>query len=588
MYLYRLQDELQQIAEAIMSVTGLDVTILDKSLKRIAGTGQYRFVVGKYAAKDSVFEKCIKTGKQYVIEQPRECRECRECSGKQNCVEEAEVCYPIGADKSVDGVIGMIAFSREQKETFLRNQKSYMNFVARMSKLILSRIQEQALNDELTYKTIELKTIIDAVNEGIIAVDENRKILCVNNWARRILNIKEKDIIGKNLDELLPENGVTKVLKTKEQINEQEELLSINGNTYRFLLSVKPIIFNTTKTGAVATFKDFNKLHRSILKINERLDFFTFDKILGISPIFLKAKEQAIQIASEDVTVLILGESGTGKELFARAIHYEGQRKNEIFLPINCGAIPESLIESELFGYEKGAFTGASPKGKIGKFEMANGGTIFLDEIGDMPLHMQVKILRFLQEKEIIRIGGFTPIKVDVRVIAATNKDLWDMVEKGEFREDLFYRLNVVPIKIPPLRERQEDIIEIASKLLKRYSKIYNKNIEGISDEARKLLIAHSWPGNVRELENLIEYGVIFEKNNILSFETLSKKLVVQNQQLPKIEHGGLKQMVAQYEINIINNLLKQYGNSTQAKKKVARHLKISTATLYRKLGEYK
>lgn len=580
-----LQMELQQIAEAIMSVTDLDVTIMDKNLKRIAGTGRHRLTIGKFAPRNSVFERCIKTGQQYVIKEPRTCRDCSECEGKASCTEEAEVCYPIQSNGNVEGVIGMIAFSKEQKEDFLKSEKNYMNFVSRMSHLISSRIKEQILHEELRYKSTELKTIIDAVDEGIIAIDEEKKILCINKRARKILGIGERDVKGKNLDKLLPDNSVTKVLRENTYIENQEEVLNIKGRNFRFLLSAKPIIFNAKKAGAVATFKDFNELHRSILKINESSNTITFDNILGKSPIFVRAKEQANRVAKEDVTVLLIGESGTGKELFARAIHNASPRKNEVFMPINCGAIPDSLIESELFGYEKGAFTGASPKGKIGKFEMANKGTIFLDEIGDIPLHMQVKLLRVLQERKVMRIGGLSPIKIDVRVITATNKNLWKMVKSGEFREDLYYRLNVIPIEIPPLRARPEDILELAYNFLSRYSNIYEKEIPSITKKAQKLMLEHSWPGNVRELENLIEYGVIFEKGNRLSEKTLLKKM-------PRKINGqvgsdvSLKKMVSQYEKNLILNYLKHYGHDLKAKEKVADKLDISIPTLYRKLNQ--
>lgn len=584
MPLQKLQKELQQMAEAIMSVTGLDVTIMDKNLKRIAGTGRHRLTVGKFAPKDSVFEKSIKTNKEYIIRQPRTCPECSQCKGKTDCTEKAEVCYPIKNEDSVVGVIGMIAFNEEQRKAFLQNEDNFMNFVGRMSRLISSRIREQALNKQLLYKSMELATIIDAVDEGILAIDEEGKILHVNHWVMNLLQIQE-DITGEHIDTILPQNRVTKALKTCSKINDQEEILKIKNGFYRFLISVKPIMINSVNVGAVATFKDFNKLHRSIVKIRENPGELTFKKILGKSPNFIRVKKQAKEVAAQNATVLLLGESGTGKELFARAIHNESPRRDEVFMAINCGAIPDSLIESELFGYEKGSFTGANPGGKIGKFEMANKGTVFLDEIGDMPLHMQVKLLRVLQEQEIIRVGGLVPIKIDVRIIAATNQDLWEMVKKGEFREDLYYRLNVVPINIPPLRERPDDILELASKLLERYSKIYEKNIKDISLEAEKLLLQHSWPGNVRELENLIEYGVIFEKGRKLTAKTLSKKITseVKGKITPK---GTLKEIVAEYEKKIITNSLKQYGDDLMAKEKVAKDLGISIPTLYRKIRE--
>lgn len=584
MSLDKIQDELQEIAEAIMSVVGLDVTIIDKTTKRLAGTGKYRPMIGSFAPKHSVFEQSIRSGRQYVVKEPRICNECKGCQGRESCSEEAEICYPIETDKGIAGVIGMIAFSRGQKSAFLAKEKQYMHFVSRMSKLISARMREKNLCEELSYQSMELRTIINAVDEGIIGLDHQGTILSINKWAKETLSIREEAAIGKNIDDLLPSNSITQAMKLQEEIKEQEETLFINGVKYRFLLSVKPFGLNTEKIGAVVILKDLDKLHRSILKISEGQEIFGFQTIQGVSAAFLRVKEQARQIARQDVTVLLLGESGTGKELFARAIHYESRRKNEIFLPLNCGAIPDSLMESELFGYEKGSFTGANPQGKMGKFETANGGTLFLDEIGDLPLHMQVKLLRVLQEKEVVRIGGASPVKVDVRIIAATNKDLWEQTQKGEFREDLFYRLNVVPIHIPPLRERREDIALLADSLLERYSEIYGKHLNGISREAKQLLLEYSWPGNVREMENCIEYSVIFETNSVLTRDTIARKIRLASE--PGLETAGLKQMIEQYEKQIIENLLKHYGQDTEGKQKAAQRLKISTATLYRKLQE--
>lgn len=584
MYLENMRDELQQIADAIMSVVGLDVTIIDEKQTRIAGTGKYRSVIGSAVPQNSVFEQCINTGLQYVVKEPRKCNVCQTCNGQNSCTEEAEICYPIKTSKGVVGIIGMIAFTPEQKLAFLKKEKHYMHFVSRMSKLISSRLREKVLHEELCYQSVQLRTIMDTVDEGIIGLDHNGIILSVNKWVREKFGIKEEEAVGKNIDELLPNNRITPAMQAQRQLADYEETLYINGVKDRFLLSVKPFSSNAGKIGAVVTLKDFDKLRRSIHQISESSAILDFDKIKGISPNFLRVKEQAKQVALQEVTVLLLGESGTGKELFARAIHYESRRKNEVFLPINCGAIPDSLLESELFGYEKGAFTGANPRGKMGKFEMANRGTLFLDEIGDLPMHMQVKLLRVLQEKEIVRVGGTTPFKVDVRIIAATNKNLWEKTKKGEFREDLFYRLNVIPINIPPLRERSEDIGHLADWLLKRYTKIYGKQLTGITEEAKELLSNYTWPGNVRELENCIEFGVIFEKGSLLTSETIAKKIHVEDRS--PVGNGGLKQMLAHYEQSIIENLLNHYGRDTEAKHKIANHLKISTATLYRKLQD--
>ncbi|MGE5628979.1 MAG: sigma 54-interacting transcriptional regulator [Solirubrobacterales bacterium] len=580
----QILNELQQIAETVKAIVGIDVTILDKNLLRLAGTGAYKSKVGAFGPKNSVFEKCVQTGTQYLISDPKSCNECDICDSKEDCDEKAAVCFPIIIDEKVEGVIGLIIFDPEQKETFLEKKESYIDFDKRLSELIASKIKEKNISNKLQYKSSELLTVIDSVNEGLIIIDKNINIMSLNKYIKEKLKIDYSNIIGKNLDTVLPKSIISKIEKNKFSLEEEQISLTAKGLKVQFLFSIKPIIFNDIIEGAVITFKDFDKLQRSVFNASEKNALLTFDEIIGDSKVFHQVKEQAKLISKQNVPVLLLGESGTGKELFARAIHSESQRRNEIFMPINCGAIPESLVESELFGYEKGSFTGASAAGKMGKFEIAKDGTIFLDEIGDLPLHMQVKLLRVLEEKEIIRVGGAVTIKVNPRIIAATNKNLYKMVERKEFREDLFYRLNVIPINIPSLMERGQDVLELSNYFLKRYNKIYNKNINGFDEEAQELLLGYHWPGNVRELQNLIEYAINFEKNNKIGADIINKRLG-EKRELPESEKT-LKELVANFEKGVIMDMIKFYGDDTEGKKNIAKKLNISPATLYRKLEE--
>lgn len=582
--IHLIKDELQGIAETIKAIVGIDVTIMDRTLLRIAATGRLKDKIGAYGPKNSVFERCVKTGEPYLIEDPTTCSECNTCAIRGVCDEKAEVCFPIIIDGRVEGVIGMIIFDERQKETFLEKKDSYTDFDKRLSEFISSRIREKSINNKLEYKSKELLTVIDSVNEGIIIIDNENKILSINKYIKEKFKLKDFGIVSKNINEILPDKIIDKFIKTNYYIEEDQVSISYNNYRYVFLLSIKAIEVNEKISGAVITFKDFNKLQQSVLKANEKYSLFTFENIIGDSPLFSQVKEQVRLISKQNVPVLLLGESGTGKELFARAIHFESDRKNEIFMPINCGAIPDSLVESELFGYEKGAFTGASSSGKMGKFEIAKDGTIFLDEIGDLPLHMQVKLLRVLEEKEIVRVGGLNTIKVNPRIVAATNKNLYKMVERGEFRQDLFYRLNVIPINIPSLRERGYDVLELSMYFLNRYNRIYEKNIEGFTDSAKNALMTYSWPGNVRELQNLIEYAINFEKEKHITLDTIIKRMTSE-EDIPLIEKG-LKEMVAEYEKQIISKLIEHYGNDTDAKKIIAKKLGISPATLYRKLEE--
>jgi transcriptional regulator with PAS, ATPase and Fis domain len=324
-----------------------------------------------------------------------------------------------------------------------------------------------------------------------------------------------------------------------------------------------------------------------VYNIKNRAYKYTFNDIIGNSEPIRRAINQAILTARGNSTVLITGESGTGKEMFAKAIHYASDRSKGPFITVNCGAIPENLLESELFGYEKGAFTGASDKGKAGKFELANGGTIFLDEIGDMPLHLQVKILHVLQNMRFERVGGNKTIIVDIRVIAATNKDLDQMIRKDAFREDLYYRLSVIPLNIPPLRERKEDIKMLMYHFLEKYNNFMNKRITGFSPEVEAIYREYDWPGNVRELENAVEYGVNMAFGDQIGIDAVPARLLKSDKSTIQTNDSlTLGEQIKLVEKEIISNKLKKYGTSGSAKDKVAMELGLSRATLYRKLAE--
>lgn len=314
---------------------------------------------------------------------------------------------------------------------------------------------------------------------------------------------------------------------------------------------------------------------------------YTFEDIVGTTDEIVIAIEQARKAAKTPATVLLRGESGTGKELFAHAIHNESDRKYNNFIRVNCAAIPESLLESELFGYEEGAFSGAKRGGKKGLFEEANKGSIFLDEIGELSSQMQVKLLRVLQEKEIIRVGGTKPIPIDVRIIAATNKHLEKEIENGNFREDLYYRLNRIPIHIPPLRERLEDVPKLCHRLIQKINHDYGRNVEVIEKDAITILQQYHWPGNVRELENILGRAIIFmnyneaviKKEHLPPLAKSSQPVYKQTAMLEKTE--TLQKMLADYEMKIIKEVLQKHrGNKTNA----AKELGISIRSLYYKL----
>ncbi len=338
----------------------------------------------------------------------------------------------------------------------------------------------------------------------------------------------------------------------------------------------------TLKANLLRKFSESKIIRENTILRNCLKDKYKFENIIGISFPIQKVFEMIEKVADTNATVLVTGESGVGKELVARAIHYNSSKKDNPLVVVNCGAIPETLLESELFGYEKGAFTGASNT-RLGRFELASGGSIFLDEIGDMSFNLQVKLLRVLQEKTFERVGGSKTIRVDLRVIAATNRNLEDLVKDGKFREDLYYRLNVVPIHIPPLRERKQDIPLLLGYFLGRSNQINNAQIEGFTEEAMDILMEYGYPGNVRELQNLIERLVVLKKTGYIGLEDLPEKFYSIKKEAPfqlEIEKG-YESLVSEFEKALI---LQALNETKGVKSKAAQKLSMNRTTLIEKM----
>lgn len=455
--------------------------------------------------------------------------------------------------------------------------------------------KQLAIEYHLQKETIINKELYHALNNtsnGIMVTDAEYKIIYINEYCKDIFGIKNEQTLGLHINDVLSIG------------NDLKLFLNSDKNYCKEKLIVKPSSKTIECYFSVATYQnDVNNLQGYIVYvfppssttqlIKQRTSFkasCTFDHIIGSSKLIEDAKDYATRAAYSDSSVLLLGESGTGKELFAQAIHNQSNRRNGPFIPVNCGALPKSLIESELFGYEGGSFTGSKKEGQLGKFELADGGTIFLDEIGDIPTDMQVILLRVLQEKEFIRVGGKAPVKVDVRVIAATNKDIYKAIEQQEFRIDLLYRLNVFEINIPALRDRKGDVQILAQYFLNKYNSKLNKGIYNIGETFLEQLQRHSWPGNVRELENVIERAVNLSTNgqlNVLhlnlssglhlSSQTSKEVFDIQNEQ-------SLKNMPVFGTKSHIIHLLEMYeGNISD----VARELGVTRKTLYAKIKKY-
>ncbi len=444
-----------------------------------------------------------------------------------------------------------------------------------------------------------ISKIFDPIPVSIILIDKDTRILMLNKEFASFLGVKSEEVIGKKVIEVDPNTRFPYVFKTKKAELSWKHSFN-NGHTaivHRIpILDEKGEVlygFGLVLFGDVNDFRDIvnkNKLLEdeiSHYKAQLKMVYgaaYSWENITGESEKITQAKYFGKKAANTDSTVLLIGESGTGKELFAHAIHNGSKRSTYPFVKLNCAAIPNELLESELFGYEEGAFTGAKKGGKTGKFELANKGTIFLDEIGDMPMNMQVKLLRVLQEKEIEKVGSSQSRKIDVRVIAATNKDLKKLIQQGKFREDLFYRLNVVMIEIPSLRERLYDIEALCSTLLSKITNRLGKYVTGISESAMNYLKTYKWPGNVRELENVLERAV-----NLLEGETIMPMHLPVNIVKNKVrEETGqireLREIIEEVEKEAILQCLEYTKGNKQS---AAKLLNISRTSLYEKMERY-
>ncbi|MBU0971223.1 MAG: sigma 54-interacting transcriptional regulator, partial [Proteobacteria bacterium] len=468
---------------------------------------------------------------------------------------------------------------------------------------VLQDISElELISTELEYTrklTSELTAIIESSFDGIYVTDGNAKTIRVNRAYERITGIKREELLGRTMYELVDEGyfneSVTlRVLDTGQPESIVQEIKT--GKTV--MVTGTPITDENDDIHLVVTnVRDVTELHRlqRELKTMESLQTHYREKLQRLKDVsgsgyIIQSKKMgdvydlAMRLAQVDSTVLIQGESGVGKEVVANLIHSGSTRKDKPFLKISCAAIPENLLESELFGYAPGAFTGAHKNGKPGLFEMSHQGTLLLDEMGEMPLGLQAKLLRVVQEKQCVRIGSSRPVTVDVRILAATNRDIEAMVHKKEFRKDLFFRLNVVPVHVPPLRERKEAIVSFILHFLDRYNKKYDFKKQ-IDSGAMEIFYNYSWPGNVRELENLVERVVVVTPGQIITSDNLPSgmKEITEKYPDPVFQHESLKAALANHEKAILTQVLYEHKST----RKAARILGVDQSTVVRKAKRY-
>lgn len=622
-----IQQQVQRYAEVIAQVTGIDVEVVDDRLIRIAGTGMYEEGVGKsLRTAGEVYRTAMRTRRTVFMDRPREHDICRKCPNRGNCRETLSVSTPIADGDTLYGVIGLVCFMQEERERVLARKDTFIHFIGLLAEALANKLRDKRQLEGATEFLDLMLQIVDVNSRGILVRNTEGGVTYANSFARRMLHLTEHD----------PTPSMLEVLPTGDSFSDMDEfVVNCDGQRHVAVGHMEGLTSRNPDFASVLVFESLESMKRRAHNLAEGSTGEGLEVIVGESHALRALKTQVKRIAASTSTVLITGESGTGKELFARAIHAESPRREGPFVAINCGAIPDTLLESELFGYVGGAFTGASRKGHIGKFELAHGGVIFLDEIGCMPLYLQVKLLRVLQERTLTRLGSNRSVDVDIRVIAATNDDLDTMVRQNMFREDLFYRLNVIPLRVPPLRERPDDLVPLVDRFLDTYCNRFGKTRPAaVPGRIREILLAYHWPGNVRELENVVEYMVNMMPGNgrlgpmHLPPALLSSGAGPLSQQHPAnclrmressvanaptgtgteggtpgddatredappapawyemLSQNGSVPTLQEIERRAIDVALGNFGDDTLGKRQAAEALGISVATLYRKIKE--
>ncbi|EFD8244038.1 sigma-54-dependent transcriptional regulator [Escherichia coli] len=578
--LMQIQPTIQRFARMLASVLPLEVEIVDENLYRVAGTGAYGKFLGRQLSGNSrLLCHVLETKTEKVVTQSRFDPLCEGCDSKENCREKAFLGTPVILQDRCVGVISLIAVTHEQQEHISDNLREFSDYVRHISTIFVSKLlEDQGPGDNISKI---FATMIDNMDQGVLVVDDESRVQFVNQTALKTLGVVQNNIIGK------PIRFRPLTFESNFTHGHMQHIVSWDDKSELIIGQLHNI------QGRQLFLMAFHQSHTSFSVANAP-DEPHIEQLVGECRVMRQLKRLISRIAPSPSSVMVVGESGTGKEVVARAIHKLSGRRNKPFIAINCAAIPEQLLESELFGYVKGAFTGASANGKTGLIQAANTGTLFLDEIGDMPLMLQAKLLRAIEAREILPIGASSPIQVDIRIISATNQNLAQFIAEGKFREDLFYRLNVIPITLPPLRERQEDIELLVHYFLHLHTRRLGSVYPGIAPDVVEILRKHRWPGNLRELSNLMEYlvnvvpsGEVIDSTllppNLLNNGTTEQSDVteVTEAHLSLDDAGGTA--LEEMEKQMIREALSRHNS----KKQVADELGIGIATLYRKIKKY-
>ncbi|AMO57684.1 sigma-54 interaction domain-containing protein [Endozoicomonas montiporae] len=582
----------------------LDVEVIDNELVRIAGTGPYANDLGRQLTTGTnAFRWIISNRKEKIIKNSGKDTECLSCTRRVSCQEKAFLGIPVLFKNECLGVISLVCFNEEQREQLLANIPLYMGYIEDISKVFIATKLEDMYYNSLKNTENVIRLLSSKITEGVLEVDDKGCCTHINEAARKQLKLNSNDKLS-----LI---SVRPFGKRRTANRESEEFIIKNGS--QEIISPGVLIQNGHGKLLVLTHNKTDTSGRRSANGNH-------NRMVGDSRPMQRLHEKVRKIASSPSSVLINGESGSGKEVVARLIHESGARRKKPFIAINCAAIPEHLLESELFGYARGAFTGAATQGKEGLIKSADGGTLFLDEIGDMPLNLQAKLLRVLDRREISPVGSSTVSTVNIRVISATHQNLQTLTEKKLFREDLYYRLNVIPLIVPSLRERKSDIPLLASFFLKKQAKEMGLPVPVINDSTMAYLNRWNWPGNVRELANTMEYLInMVEHGGVILPELLPEHFhLVKSHQSDShrgeshpleghqvenptaenhsaavrpvstfsVEKSPASMSLEEMEKQRIQAALKKF-DAKKGKQQVADELGIGIATLYRKIKKY-
>lgn len=578
--LMQIQPTIQRFARMLASVLQLEVEIVDENLYRVAGTGAYgKFLGRKQNSSSRLLRYVLETKQEKVVTHSRFDPLCEGCTSKDNCREKAFLGTPVIFHDTCVGVISLIAVTHEQQEHINDNLHEFSDYVRHISSIFVSRLLEDQGGSGSIGKIFS--TMIENMDQGVLVVGNDNRVQFANQTALKILGVMQGNMFGKTVHfrPLTFESNFTH--------GHMQHIVTFDDKSELIIGQLHNVQDHQLFLMA------FHQSHSSS-GVTVAQDEPHIEQLVGECRPMRQLKRLISRIAPGPSSVLIVGESGTGKEVVARAIHKLSDRKNKPFIAINCAAIPEQLLESELFGYVKGAFTGASANGKTGLIQAANSGTLFLDEIGDMPLMLQAKLLRAIESREIQPIGASSPVQVDIRIISATNQNLGQFISEGKFREDLYYRLNVIPLSLPPLRERQDDMELLIHYFLHLHTRRLGLVYPGIAPEVISLLKRYRWPGNLRELSNLMEYLVnVVPSGEVIDYSLLPPNLINTGRMTPgetpsfasvqtfADDAGGAA--LEEMEKQMIRDALARYSNKKQA----ADELGIGIATLYRKIKKY-